>query len=370
MSATVHTAKLSAAALALAAVFELSGCSTRAAVPEAPRFALVAHPQDATGASAEVYSGDVHARYESQLGFRVAGKIRARLVDVGNHVEAGQVLAELDPLDLKLQVASAQANLSSAQAARDLAQSEHDRYRALLDKHFISQTQFDTQVNTLKAAQAQVAQAQAALAVARNQAEYTTLKADHAGVITTISAETGQVVNAGQNVAMLARDGAIEVEIAVPENRVGNYRVGQPAVLEAWADTGKRLSGHLREIAPEADRTTRTYRVRVGLDDDAAPLKFGQTARVYFAAADGAQQQIVPLSALYERTGKAAVWVVDQRTHQVHLTPVDVSAYREQGAVVSAGLVPSQWIVTAGVHKLRDGDTISPVDSINRPVNL
>ena len=134
MSAPIHIAKLSAVALILAAVLEVSGCSTHAAAPEAPRYALVAHPQDAAGASGEVYSGDVHARYESQLGFRVAGKIRARLVDVGSHVEAGQVLAELDPLDLRLQVASAQANLSSAQAARDLAQSEHDRYRALLDK--------------------------------------------------------------------------------------------------------------------------------------------------------------------------------------------------------------------------------------------
>jgi multidrug efflux system membrane fusion protein len=370
MSAAVHIAKIGAAAAVLATAVTLSGCNSQAAAPEAPRYALVAHPQSADAARAEVYSGDVHARYESQLGFRVAGKIRARLVDVGNHVEAGQVLAELDPLDLKLQVASAQATLTSAQAARDLAQSERDRFRALLDKHFISQTQFDTQENTLKAAQAQVTQAQAALSVARNQAEYTTLRADHAGVITAISAEAGQVVTAGQAIAMLAKDGAIEVEIAVPENRVANYSVGAPAVLEAWADAGKHLNGHLREIAPEADRMTRTYRVRVSLDDEAAALKLGQTARVYFATADQAKQQIIPLSALYERTGQAAVWVVDARTHQVHLTPVDVAAYHEQGVVVSGGVQPTQWIVTAGVHKLREGDPITPVDAVNRPVNL
>ncbi|HET7064426.1 MAG TPA: biotin/lipoyl-binding protein, partial [Rudaea sp.] len=166
MSASVHMVKLSAVALVLAATLNLSGCNSQAAVPEAPRSALVAHPQSADTLHAEVYSGDVHARYESQLGFRVAGKIRARLVDVGAHVQAGQSLAELDPLDLNLQVASAQATLSSAQANRDLAQAERNRYHALLDKHFISQTQFDTQENTLKAAQAQVAQAQATLAVA------------------------------------------------------------------------------------------------------------------------------------------------------------------------------------------------------------
>jgi multidrug efflux system membrane fusion protein len=370
MSAIIHLTKITLATVAAASAIVLAGCSSHAAAPEAPRYALVAHPQSAEAGRAEVYSGDVHARYESQLGFRVAGKIRARLVDVGNHVDAGQALAELDPLDLKLQVASAQATLTSALAARDLAQSEHARYRALLDKHYISQTQFDTQENTLKNALAQVAAAQAALAVARNQAEYTTLKADHAGVITAISAEAGQVVTAGQAIATLARDGAIEVEIAVPENRVGDYAVGTPAVLEAWADAGNHLSGHLREIAPEADRTTRTYRVRVGVDGNPPSLKLGQTARVYFTSADAAQRQIVPLSALSESTGKAAVFVVDKRTHQVHLTPVDVAAYREQGVVLASGVDAGQWIVTAGVHKLRDGDAITPVDAVNRPVNM
>lgn len=369
MSAHVHTVRLVAIAAALAAAVGLGGCSSHAAAPEAPRYALVAHPRDAQDVHAEVYSGDVHARFESQLGFRVAGKIKNRLVDVGAQVAAGQVLAELDPLDLRLQVASAQATLSSARANRELAQAERDRYRALLDKHFISQTQFDTQENTLKAASAQVEQAQAALAVARNQAEYTTLRADHAGVITTISAEAGQVVTSGQPIATLARDGAFEIEIAVPENRVGDYRVGTPAALEAWAD-GRRLAGHVREIAPEADRMTRTYRLRVSLDDGAVAPKLGQTVRVYFADAAAGAQTVIPLSALYEQTGKPAVWVVDARTRQVHLAPVDVAAYREQGVVLNAGLDAGQWIVTAGVHKLRDGEAITPVDAVNRPVTL
>ena len=370
MSVSVHILKAGAAALALASLFNISGCNSHAAAPDAPRYALVAHPQSADAMHAEVYSGDVHARYESQLGFRVAGKIKSRLVDVGANVKAGQALAELDPLDLNLQVASAQATLSSAQANRDLAQAERDRYRALLDKNFISKTQFDTNENTLKAAKAQVAQAQAALAVARNQSEYTTLRADHAGVITQITAEAGQVVGSGQAIAMLARDGDVEVEIAVPENRVAAYRSGTPAVLEAWADAGTRLSGHIREIAPEADRTTRTFRVRVSLDGDQSAPKLGQTVRVYFADAVAAAQTLIPLSALYERTGQAAVWVVDKHTHQVHLSPVDVASYREQGVVVTAGVEPQQWIVTAGVHKLREGDPVTPVDSINRPVAL
>jgi multidrug efflux system membrane fusion protein len=357
-------------ALLLAAAFGQAGCSSHAAAPDAPRNALVAHPQSADDAHAEVYSGDVHARYESQLGFRVNGKIKARLVDVGAHVAAGQALAELDPLDLKLQLASAQATLNSARANRDMAQSEYDRFHALLEKHYISQTQFDAQQNNLKAAQAQVAQAQAAAAVAQNQAEYTTLRADHAGIITAITAEAGQVVASGQPIAMLARDGDLEVEIVVPENRIASYRRDMPAVVESWADAGKHLQGHLREISPEADRVTRTYRVRVSLDGAESLPKLGQTARVYFADASSAQQQVIPLSALYEQAGKPAVWLVDPKTHQVHLAPVEVAAYREQGVLLAGSIDARQWIVTAGVHKLRDGEAIAPVDAQNRPLTL
>lgn len=370
MRTLTHIAGLCAGLLVLGSTFALGGCNSKAATPEAPRNAIVAHPRSADAFSAEVYSGDVHARYESQLGFRVAGKIKARLIDVGAHVQAGQVLAELDPLDLRLQVASAQAGLSSAQASRDMSQSEYDRYRSLLDKHFISQTQVDAQNNALKAAQAQVKQMQAALAVAQNQAEYTTLRADHAGIITAINGEAGQVVSAGQSVATLARDGDLEVEIAVPENRIADYHIDAPATIEAWADAGKHLKGHLREISPEADRVTRTYRVRVTLDPAEAAPKLGQTARVYFVDASQTQQTLVPLSALYEKAGKPAVWVVDAKTHQVHLTQVSVAAYQEQGVAVDGGIDPQQWIVTAGVHKLRDGQAVAPIDAANRPVLL
>jgi multidrug efflux system membrane fusion protein len=370
MSIQVSTTRFYAFALTAIAVVGISGCASKAAQLEAPHNAIVAHPLPAEAFGAEVYSGDVRARYQSQLGFRVAGKIKTRLVDIGAHVQAGEALAELDPLDLRLQVASAQASLGSAQASRDMSQSEYDRYRALVDKHFVSQTQLDAQNNALKSAQAQVKQAQATLAVAQNQAEYTTLRADHAGVITAIAAETGQVVGPGQNIATLARDGDVEVEIAIPENRIAGYRIGAPVTVEAWADAGKHLVGHLREISPEADHVSRTYRVRVTLDDTDAAPRLGQTARVYFIDASAAQQALIPLTALYELAGKPAVWVVDAKTHQVHLTPVGVAAYREQGVALDAGVGPQQWIVTAGVHKLHDGEAIAPLDAQNRPITL
>ena len=366
LKSLLFSAGLLAAAVASVA---LSGCTSKAAVPEPPHNALVARPQAAGKTDAEVYSGDVRARFESQLGFRVNGKIKARLVDVGAKVAEGQALAELDPLDLKLQMSSAAANVSAARASSDLARSEYARYQPLVEKHFISQTQFDSVSNTLKAAQAQLQQAQAAYAVAQNQAEYTTLRADHAGLITAINAEAGQVVTAGLPIATLARDGALEVEIAVPENRIATVKDGGAAAIESWADTGKLLAGHVREIGAEADHTTRTYRVRVSFDDSSVAPRLGQTARVYFAT-DSQAQWLVPLSALYEREGKPAVWVVDPKTRLVRLAPVTVAAYREQGAALASGIGAQDWIVTAGVHKLLEGQAIAPVDAQNRPVTL
>jgi multidrug efflux system membrane fusion protein len=355
----------------------LVGCTSKAATPEPPRNALVAHPVSAGAADAEVYSGDVHARYESQLGFRVNGlgfsfngKIKTRLVNVGDHVEEGQALAELDPVDLQLQAGSARANLAAASANRDLAQAEYNRYAPLLAKNYVSKTQFDTVSSALKAAQAQVEQAQATFATAQNQTTYTTLRADHAGLITAINAEVGQVVAAGQAVVTLARDGAMEVEIAVPENRIASLHAGTPVAIESWAEAGKQLGGLVREISPEADKMTRTYRVRVSFDDANLAPRLGQTARVYVASTGAVTNMLVPLSALTEQSGKAAVWVVDTKTHAVRLASVTVAAYREQGATLSSGVGAQDWIVTAGVHKLREGEAIAPIDAQNRAITL
>jgi membrane fusion protein, multidrug efflux system len=358
-------------AFALAApVLWTAGCSSHAEVPEPIRPAIVAQPQGAADEAGTVYSGDIHARYESALGFRVGGKIKRRVVDVGAHVEAGDLIAELDAQDLELQASSARASLAAAQADLAMAKAERDRYQALQQKHFVSATQFDAVDNKFKASTAHVNEVRAALAVAQNQADYTELRADHAGVITTIAGEAGQVVAPGQTIATLARDGEREVEISVPEGRIADIEVGAAAIVELWAESGKHLDGTLREIAPEADATTRTYRVRVALGDDAGAVKLGQTARVFFAG-DGAQNMhLVPLAALYEKEGKPAVWVLDPKTRQVHLRPVTVSAYREHGVLVSAGVESTEWVIAAGVHKLREGQPIAPVDGANRPITL
>lgn len=369
-SPLVSVNRLGTGLILLFLILGVSGCNTRAEVQEPVRPAIVARPQSAAAEAGTLYSGDIKARYDSALGFRVGGKISKRSVDVGAHVKAGDIIAVLDPQDLNLQASSAKAALAAAEADLATAQSERTRYEALRGKNFVSATQFDAVDNRLKAATARATEARAALNVAQNQAGYSELRADQDGVITSITAEAGQVVAPGQTIATLARDGEREVEISVPESRIANYRLEQPATIELWAESGKHLSGTLREIAPEADATTRTYRVRVALGDNSAAAKLGQTARVYFAGGPGGEAHLVPLSALYEKEGKPAVWVLDAKTRQVHLKPVTVSAYREQGVLLTEGVGTQDWIIAAGVHKLREGQPVNPVDQSNKPLTL
>jgi membrane fusion protein, multidrug efflux system len=348
----------------------VSSRKSQATVVETPRHALVAHPLSAAAVNADAYSGEVRARFESQLGFRVGGKIKARLVDLGTRVEAGALLAELDPLDLQLQVASANAALVAARASRDLAQADLDRYKLMLDRHFISPSQFDAQSNAVKSAEAKVRQAEAALAIAQNQSEYTRLKADSAGVVTAIHAEAGQVVAAGQTIATVARQGSLEVEIAVPENRIAAHPIGAAVEIEPWADSSERLAGRVREISPAGDRATHTYRLRVSFDDDAQAPYLGQTARVYFVDPGLSIQTLIPASALCEVAGEHAVWVVDAHTSQVHLKPVTVAAFKEQNVLLRSGVSTQEWIITAGVHRLQEGQAIAPIDAQNRDLRL
>ncbi len=347
-----------------------AGCSSHAEPAPGPRVARVAQPAPAVDQSIHVYPGQVRARYESALGFRVGGKISARRVDVGAKVTRDQVLAELDPRDLVLAGSSARATLGSAQAALKLAQAEHDRYAALRGRNFVSQFELDAKLNALEAARANVSEARAALDSSNNQTAYATLRADADGVVIAVSAEVGQVVGAGQVVFVLARDGDTEVEIDVPEQQVGAHTIGQPASIELWTADGVRQSGQVREIAPAADATTRTYRMRVALLDATSTVRLGQTARVYFGTAADADQWFVPLAAVHEKDGKPALWVVDPDTHAVRLDAVGVERYAENGALISTGVDGSSWIVTAGVHRLREGEIINPIDNQNRRVTF
>lgn len=363
MSTPGPVVRLVAAALALT----LAACGgEKPAAPARP--ALVIQPMGGD-ARLQTFSGEVHAREEPQLAFRISGKIVRRLVDTGARVKTGQALAELDASDVDLQNEAARAQLASAQSELDLAQAELDRYRSLLDRQLVSRSLYDARVASFRAAQARVRQARAQTRVSGNQADYAVLRAPRNGVITQRLAEAGQVVAAGQAVFVLAADGEREVAISVPEQSVSQYRIGRDLLIELWSTPGKRFPGKLREIAPAADAVTRTYAARVSFAADGADIELGQSARV-LARDEHRARLRVPLSAVIQGKGRAAVWVVDPATTKVHLRPVQLGPYEEDGVPVLDGLQASDWVVSTGAHLLLEGEAVAPIDRDNRPVAL
>ncbi len=328
----------------------MAACSKETPAPPQPKLVRTLVVGIADGAAADrSYSGEVRARYETPLGFRVGGKITARLVDAGARVKAGQPLARLDPADAALQAAQAEAN-------RALAEADARRFRDLRARNFVSQAALDAKETALKAADAQAG-------LSRNQSAYTTLTADHDGIVAAVLAEPGQVVAAGQPVLRVARDGEREVAIALPEGAIAGLQPGAKAEVSLWSSTGKAYRGRLRELAPAADPATRTYAARVSVLDADAGLSLGMTASVRFIADKATPEApVVPLAALYQQDKDPAVWIVGQ-DQTVALRRIRVAAYTDAGAVVAEGLAPGERIVAAGVHKLSAGEKVRLADA-------
>ena len=314
------------------------------------RPALTMAVGSAATAGGNTYSGEIRARHEMQLGFRIGGKIIERLVDTGTQVRAGQVLMSLDSGDTGLQ-------LGSAEAQYQLAEADAKRYRELRGKGFVSQSALDTREAALKAAAAQSG-------LARNQSDYTALRADRAGVVAAILAEAGQVVTAGQPVLRLAQDGEREVAIAIPESQLANLKVGAVAEITLLADNnaGSLFVGRLRELAPAADPLSRTYAARVALPQPNPAAALGMTARVRFTANKKSDGLLIPLSAIFQQGKQTAVWIV-AADRTISLRPVQVAAYRDNGAVIAGGLAAGERIVSNGVHRLAAGEKIRAIES-------
>jgi membrane fusion protein, multidrug efflux system len=363
----VRLASRTALLLPLLTALALAGCGD-APQAEAVRPAMVVQP-GGSGDGLTAYAGEVHAREEPELSFRVGGKIARRLVDAGAHVVAGQPMAELDASDLNLQQQAYRAALSSSQSDLALAKTELDRYKALLDQQLVSRSLYDTKKSAFDAAAARVRQSRAQASVYGNQADYAVLRAPRAGIIARRLAEAGQVVAAGQTIFVLAVDGDREVAISVPEQSVDQFKVGRALAVELWATPGKRYPATLREIAPAADPVTRTYAGRVTFATDGGAVDLGQSARVYAQAA-GRSALGLPLSALIGDKDRAEVWVVDPKTATVRRTPVRVGPFGEETVPVLSGVQAGDWVVAAGGHLLRDGEHILPIDRENRPVAL
>ena len=317
---------------------------------------------DAAGGSYE-YAAEVRARTESRLGFRVGGKIVRRDADLGDSVKRGQVLAKLDPQDLKLGQDAARAAMVAAQANHDQSAADYKRYKELRDQGFISSAELERRDTTLKASQAQLDQAKAQSSVQGNQAGYAVLAADASGVITGVDADPGTVVAAGAPVLRLAHDGPRDVVFSVPEDKAGLIKAlsAQPGSFKVrlWGASGELLSAKLREIAASADPVTRTFLVKADLGGAAsARVRLGQTATVVVELPKTTGVVKLPLSALKEEQGRSVVWVVDKASMTVKPQPVQVAGADGNEAVISAGLNAGQTVVTAGVHVLNPGQTV------------
>lgn len=340
------------AALLTAAV--LAACSKPAPKTEdvRPVRAVVLAAGDV--ASGAEFAGEVRARIESRLGFRVGGKIVQRNVDVGALVKRGQVLMQLDPQDLKLGQSAALAQLRAAETTRDLAQAELKRYQELRAQNFVSAAVLDAKQAAFKQAQSSVEAAQATWRNQSNQAGYASLAADTDGVVTAIDAEVGQVVAAGTPVVRVARTDEKDVVIGVPEDRVDELRKAEAVGVRLWADPGREIAGKVREVSPVADPATRTYTVKIAVPDQPG-IRLGMTAAVRFAARGGSALR-VPLSALVQDKGASSVWVVEQGV--ARLVPVQVGPPAGNDVIVASGLRPGQSVVTAGVHLLKNGQKV------------
>ncbi len=360
MSAKIFPSMLPLVA-ALASSLLLGACSKPAPTEEPIRAVKLITVGAENLQSGQEFSGDVRARVESRLGFRVAGKIVRRMVELGQHVQAGQALARIDAQDYQLAAQAAQAQVQSARTNLDLAAAEYKRYKGLREQNFISAAELERREATLKAAQSQFEQAQAQGAAQGNQAAYTTLVADAAGVVTAIEAEPGQVVSAGTPVVRIAQDGVRDAVISVPENQVSAIKVGANAAVKLWGSSETR-QGTVREIAASADAVTRTFLVKVALKD--TPLPLGATVTVQpqgLAKQETSAAFKLPISALKENgQGKgSAVWVFDPATMTVKSQAVELGAPDGDSVIVKSGLQAGMQVVAAGVHVLNAGQKVT-----------
>jgi len=303
------------------------------------------------------YAGTVRARHETDLAFRVAGRVQARAVEVGTEVKAGQLIATLDPSDYALAATAAQAQRAAAEAEANLAQQDLQRFTELRAKNFISQAELDRRRTTAEATQAQVRQLRAEAARQGNQQSYTRLTAPHAGVITALSLEAGQVVAAGQPVAQLAKSGEREVRIDVPENALDALRAAHTLKIGLWSAPGAAYVGRLREVSPLADAASRTYSARVSIAQPDAAVKLGMTATVEIDGVS-APSLTVAQAALFEINGQPQVWVADRRTQKVTARGVQLGELNGDRAAIVSGLTAGEWVVTAGVHKITPGQQV------------
>nr|WP_051555397.1 efflux RND transporter periplasmic adaptor subunit [Anaerovibrio lipolyticus] len=305
------------------------------------------------------YTGTVRGRYETNMSFQVGGRILNRNVQVGDHVNSGDVLMSIDPRDVVQQSNQGDAQVAAAKAQLDLAQSNLSRYQQLYAQEAIPAMVLDQYQTAYDSALAQYNQAVAGATTGHNALGYTALVASASGVISSVTAEAGQVVGAGQTVLTLVQTNELEVEINIPENHLGDVELGRTVQVSFWALKGVNVNGTVREISPMADSVSRTYKVRISIQNPPKGMQLGMTASVKCQERDRDNRDglVLPLSAIYQINDTSQVWVVDKNTDTVSLKDIKFEEIGNNSVRVM-GLNVGDIVVTAGVHKLRQGQKV------------
>lgn len=328
---------------------------TKAVINEMP-LVQAAVVKVADSSQGYTYSGEVRGRYESQLAFQVDGKIIKRNIELGSQVSAGDVLMQIDPKDIQQTVNSTSAQVYSAESQLRLAESNLNRYRQLYEQGAVGRMTYDQYASAYDVAVAALQQASAQNTQGTNKLDYSLLRADKSGIVSNITAEIGQVVSAGQTVLTIVQDGDREVEINVPENRIEELRKAQQLNVTFWALPELTITGKVREISPMADKVSRTYKVRISLVNPPQEINLGMTAAVTVNSLDNQKATYIPLSALYQTGDTPNVWVIQNDI--VTLRPIKIDVFGDNKIKVLEGLNDGDMIVTAGVHKLQEGQKV------------
>ena len=346
------------AALALGASLLLAGCGEEPqAQAPAPRPVRVVTVEKGVGGQVSSFTGDVQAQDEAALAFRVSGRMIERSANVGDQVKAGQVVARLDPQNALNALRSAQAALAAAESQLVTAANTFERQERLLGNGFTTQANHDAARTALQAAQSGVDNAEAQLKTAQDNVGYTDLVADAPGTVTARGAEPGEVVQAGQMILQLARQGGRDAVFDVPANVLRAAPVDPVITVTLSDDPSVTALGRVREVAPQADPVTRTFRVRVGLDTPPAAMRLGSTVigRVKLGR-DAAIE--IPASALTAVNERPAVWVYDPASQTVALRNIELRRFSQASVAVETGLSPGEIVVTAGVQALHPGQKV------------
>jgi RND family efflux transporter MFP subunit len=335
----------------------LVGCDEKKAAEPDIRPVRTATVEPGAGAEVITLTGEIRARYESDLGFRIDGKIVERPVDIGSAVKNGDVLARIDPQPRQQDLQSARADAAAAQATLTKDQAAEARQATLLKDGFATRANYDVALASLQTAQSQVESTAARLRQAEDNLGYTQLRADADGVIATVSANIGQVVSAGQAVVRLAQPGEREAVFNVSDATLSSSPRNPPVTVLLANNPAISVVGTVRYVSPQADATTRTYEVRISLPDAPPEMRLGSTV-TGSVSLDTAGLVELPSSALFEQDGKPGVWVVDPKARTVAVKPISIARYTGDKIVLNGGLQKGDVVVTAGVQKLIPGQKV------------